>query len=130
MARRSRNLNRSGQRDHFTISSQRLLAEIVKRDAIWRTLEKSIQPPTLLNQNDLRRYRPDRSVQPPQYTNKNATRIKQGRFPRTLKFAAPPRVAICVRRKQRKEVLFAKRLTRAGAGAKNRNFNFWSRISC
>lgn len=44
-------------------------------------------------------------------------------------FAVPKRVLVCVRRKQRREVIHAKRLTRKGAGSPKRR-NIWSAISC
>lgn len=42
-------------------------------------------------------------------------------------FAAPKKVSVCVRRAERREVLFAKRRTRSG-GSKRRNY--WSSVSC
>lgn len=46
-----------------------------------------------------------------------------------IKFKAPKKTALCVRREQRKEVLFAKKKTRAGSrGKKHRNW--YSSISC
>lgn len=48
-----------------------------------------------------------------------------------LKFPDPTgRVVICVRRKQRREVLFAKKKTRAGARARARRRNWYSNIGC
>lgn len=50
-------------------------------------------------------------------------------LPHQLTFAAPDRVLICVRRKRRKEVLFAKR--KAGKrGQRKPRRNYWSAISC
>lgn len=49
--------------------------------------------------------------------------------PEVLGFAVPSRVRICVQRQERREVLFAKRLTRRGAGSAKRR-NYWSSISC
>lgn len=43
-------------------------------------------------------------------------------------FEVPRNVAICVRRKTRKEVIIAKRLARNGGGAKHRNI--WSNVKC
>lgn len=47
----------------------------------------------------------------------------------TIKFAAPRDVLICVRRKSRREVLFARKKTRRGSGAP-KNRNWYSSISC
>lgn len=49
--------------------------------------------------------------------------------PDVFGFAIPDRVAICVRRNERRQVLFAKRKMRAGAGSRKRK-NLWSSISC
>ena len=46
-----------------------------------------------------------------------------------LGFEAPRQVALCVRRKQRKEVLFALKKSGRNGGRKYRR-NFYSRISC
>jgi len=79
--------------------------------------------------SDRRLYRPDRSTRPPATNKPGASRVQVGRRLSSLKFADPRFVSICVRRQQRKEVLFARKLTRKGAGAKKRK-NFWSDISC
>lgn len=47
-----------------------------------------------------------------------------------LSFSAPKTVALCVRRKRRKEVLFAKNKTRAGAKSRRRRRNWFSAIGC
>lgn len=47
-----------------------------------------------------------------------------------VRFELPGRVALCARRGSRREVLFAKRLTRKGSGSARRNRNYWSSISC
>ena len=45
-------------------------------------------------------------------------------------FEVPSRVAVCIRRKQRKEVIHALKLTGKGAGARFRRRNIWSGIVC
>lgn len=45
-----------------------------------------------------------------------------------FQFNDPRRTVICLRRKVRKQVIFAKNLTRAGAGKKR--LNQWSKIRC
>lgn len=47
-----------------------------------------------------------------------------------LGFPNPKRVLLCVRRKTRREVLFAKNLSRKGAGARRRHRNFYSEVKC
>lgn len=49
-------------------------------------------------------------------------------LPSKIGFEVPKHVAICVRRKTRKEVIIAKRVARNGGGAKHRNI--WSEIKC
>lgn len=44
-------------------------------------------------------------------------------------FRVPAKVAICAKRQIRKEVLFAKRLTRKGAGGSRRR-NYYSDVGC
>lgn len=51
-------------------------------------------------------------------------------LPAHIKFNVPREVALCVRRKQRREVLFAKRRTGKGARAVRRRRNFWSNVRC
>lgn len=57
-------------------------------------------------------------------------RVLRTVVPRGVSFEAPRQVAVCVRRKDRREVLFANRQTRRGAGARRRRRNWWSEISC
>ena len=45
-------------------------------------------------------------------------------------FKRPEKVIVCVRRKKRREVLFATKNTRKGSGAKRRRLNENSKISC
>lgn len=47
-----------------------------------------------------------------------------------FKFAIPDHVAVCVRRKQRREVLHALKKTGAGARAERRRRNYLSEVSC
>lgn len=88
---------------------------------------------------DRRQYHPERRLRPPVSVQRHHRRLLEQPRPRTLgalqpfakmKFAVPKGVAVCVRRKQRKEVLFAKR--RAGKGGPKRKprFNEWSRVKC
>lgn len=46
-----------------------------------------------------------------------------------IRFEQPEAVARCVRRKTRREVIFAKRKHRKGAGSRRR-YNFWSTVKC
>ena len=50
-------------------------------------------------------------------------------IPERIGFAVPEKVMVCVRRKVRREVIHAKRLTGRGARAPRRR-NIWSNVSC
>lgn len=52
-----------------------------------------------------------------------------GTLPHQVAFAQPKQVSVCVRRKTRREVLFAKQRTRKGSGAR-RTRNEWSDVKC
>lgn len=47
-----------------------------------------------------------------------------------LSFDVPKHVVVCVRRQQRREVIFAKRLHSKGAGARRHRRNIWSEVHC
>lgn len=59
----------------------------------------------------------------------NRDRYASLRLPSAVSFQAPQRLAICIRRKIRKQVLHALQLTRKGAGS-GRRHNFYSGVSC
>lgn len=62
--------------------------------------------------------------------NKNGRTIRsRSLLPSHVGFADAPNVIVCVRRKRRREVLFAKRKTRKGAGSRRRR-NQFSNIRC
>lgn len=124
MAKRSR--NRQTNRDHFTIANPRLASSVVL------TPLKSI--------SDLRTFHPLEEMRPLFSTVRKASRVlpynvNVGRnrkanvltFAERFRFADPRKVAVCVRRKQRREVLFALRKT--GAGGRKRR-NQWSNVKC
>lgn len=60
---------------------------------------------------------------------RSGVRISAGTIPHQLTFAAPDKVILCVRRKRRKQVMFAK--GKAGKrGQRKPRRNYWSSISC
>lgn len=61
---------------------------------------------------------------------KPAVRKFSPSLPFGTRFADPRRTVICVRRKERKEVLFALKRTGKGARARRRRRNFFSEVSC
>lgn len=124
MARRSNTLNGTRQRDISNLSLGSLLAFPVFRPIVIPRLT----PPQLPDLEDRRLYAPGRSTTPPKGNRPGAGRVRaKGLY--GLKFTAPRHVAICARRKIRREVLFAIKRTRKGSnGRKHRNF--WSAVSC
>lgn len=83
---------------------------------------------------DRRQFHPSRSLRPAGAMSRAARSLVEpaavGSRTPGLKFADPEKVSRCVRRKDRREVLFAKRLTRKGAGASHRRRNWFSAIGC
>ena len=96
----------------------------------WRT---AVSDP-LADLQDFRTFHPDQVYRDPLLTSGLPATTKQTR-PRTRSlvtqttFDAPRDVAICVRRKSRREVIFAKRKAGAGARARRRR-NYWSNVKC
>lgn len=118
-------------RDHFTIARPRLVRSFSPLSSL-----------PVLEVEDRRTFHPERDFRPSRSLSGNAITVSGDnvnkvrttrRGPKYLPpggrhlFVAPRGVAICVRRKQRREVLFAKRRTRAG-GAKRKNF--YSNVRC
>lgn len=80
---------------------------------------------------DRRRYHPARNVRPADALIRDAARIVIGRLIHQRRFAVPNMVAICLRRKVRREVLHAFKLTRkSGRGGSPRRRNFYSQLGC
>ena len=57
-------------------------------------------------------------------------RDQVGPVPARVQFAVPKKVAICIRRKARREVLHALKLTKKGKGGGARKRNLWSNVKC
>lgn len=90
-------------------------------------------------QTDRRFYDPTRTVRRPHSLVSAATRIKavdhglpvnKAFLGHRLAFSIPRLVALCVRRKTRKEVLHALRKTGGGSGRRRPRRNFWSNVKC
>lgn len=84
---------------------------------------------------DRREFHPD-SIPAPRLLDSSKYRLKipnskyRLRLPHAVAFEQPLKVLICVRRKIRKEVLFARRLTGRGAAKKFHRHGPYSSISC
>lgn len=118
--------SRHRQRDNNSTSLRNVLLTL-----------KPINASTLLREiEDRRTFHPEqaqraaRSFSSPRHKltipKKHLGNIK---LPSAIGFKDPDRVLICVRRKQRREVLFAKKKHRKGAGGKKRR-NWYSTIQC
>lgn len=85
---------------------------------------------------DRRRFHPEDFYQPARElggTNSPSPQVKKSfkvQLPFGLEFAAPQRTLVCVRRKQRKEVLFAKRQTGRGKKRRAPRRNWQSQMGC
>ena len=95
-----------------------------------------ISPPGLLTEiEDFRTYHPEGAVRSAltvggldaAYQKKERP---AGRFQPPASFEAPRSVVICVRRKQRREVLFATRKTGKGGRARRHRRNYYSNVRC
>lgn len=64
----------------------------------------------------------------PVHTKKAATRAAY--LPHQIQFQAPKQVLVCIRRKKRKEVLFAKKLTGKGARARRHRSTEYTGVKC
>lgn len=99
-----------------------------------------LSPETLRELEDRRLYNPTKTVSPPRSIRRDQARLtlpvrranKPHRPPALFHqpaFAIPDRVAICVRRKVRKEVLHAKKVA-GKSGLRKPRRNFWSKVQC
>lgn len=95
-----------------------------------------LSPVTLPLIEDRRRYNPTKTVAPPASIRKDQARVTlkspRARILQTntpLGFSVPEKVALCVRRAVRKEVLHAKKVA-GKSGLKKPRRNFWSKIKC
>lgn len=95
--------------------------------------------PTILSLEDRRMFHPEDVPHPRGSLNRSsrlvvsvapkARHISSG-LPAHIKFNVPKEVALCVRRKQRRQVLFALRRTGKGARKFYRRRNEWSNVRC
>lgn len=91
----------------------------------------ALTPVAIAELGDRRRWRPDASTAAPAASVKAAARVVSPPPPAVdrMQFADPNAVALCARRKRRREVLFALKKTKKGSGAKRKR-NFWSDVKC
>lgn len=97
-----------------------------------RLLRMIVPPPVLTQYEDRRLYHPNRIVRGAFSFRRPDSRLvdrsRSFRAKTVLGFAVPKRVAVCVRRKTRREVLLAK--GRGGGRNRRPRRNEWSNVSC
>lgn len=74
--------------------------------------------------------RPARSVTRSQHKLVLPKKDSSPRLPSRVAFDAPKQVLVCIRRKMRKEVLFAKRKTWKGSRARRHRHTYFSEVTC
>lgn len=119
------------QREHF-LTPYRSLTPTLLRETAQAALRRMVE--------DRRTYHPERAFRParlvtgqpvgpvrvsPQKQNKSRPFLAHG-----LSFEAPKRTMICVRRKERKEVLHALKKVGRGSGRGRKRRNWYSNIGC
>lgn len=121
-------------------SSSRSQSDSLRPSAIVRrSLRYTVLAPSLFSNPfsnlDGRYYHPLRRNRPAVNRDGSTARIRVSRptrryrLPYNFSFISPRRVLVCIRRKQRRKVLFAKKRTRRGSGS-SRRITRYSRISC
>lgn len=119
-----------GQRDAFDVAS-----EAVGPDEVLSPSSVILSFSPMLEVQDARRYAPypvgPRSISGG-VVRLGAARPSRpsGRVQAAQSFHDPRTAIECVRRSQRREVIFAKRLRRKGAAAKRRRRDWWSAVKC
>lgn len=126
MARRSDRSDRD-ERDTPAISNQRLLLPLLDFT--------TIPPSDLLRSiEDRRTFYPERATRPASSYSRPRHRLESAPgyniLPFGVRFEEPRKVLVCVRRKQRREVLFALKRTGRGAGKKRHKRSMYSDVRC
>lgn len=123
---KKRNRNDNRQRDVYNpIATRSVLSNNILTDIEDRRLYDPMQD-----------YRPARGLSKyaaeigikPYKQRKNSAR--KAMTPDVFRLNVPVKVAVCVRRKKRREVLFAKKRTGKGARAIRRRRNYYTEVSC
>jgi small-conductance mechanosensitive channel len=110
--------------NRYTVNFNTQLRDLEKRQL---QAARDIARENLLALEDRRRYKPDRTVRPPTAIKRKYTRIVPHRL--HVRFNVPSKIALCLRRKVRKEIMHA--FKKAGKGGmKKPKFNFWSKVGC
>lgn len=138
--RHTQNPTSMDERDDFSPSLEKLLRPpILKQNPPLTAFSPS---PTKILKNTLRDIE-DRRTWHPQADKRPARSITRSQhklvipkssgsrpLPKRVQFDAPKQVLICIRRKRRKEVLFAKKKTGKGSRARRHRHNYFSEVIC
>lgn len=109
----------------LTVIRPRVSLQIIEDRRRFHPLGK-LAPAATYSRRDQRRI-----VEKVRAVTKQAVRTRAPVFPASdFGFAVPDKVAVCVRRKQRREALFAKRKTGRGARAQTRRRGPFTEIHC
>lgn len=135
MARRGSRAHAIRNRDAYVVPSRRLVPVSSRFVVFPSPFRRPFLAPQIAREpffGDRRYYHPLGAFAPPAASPVAARRLvdrSPWRSPSRLSFAVPHNVALCVRRGERREVLFAKKLTGRGARARKRR-NLWSVVKC
>lgn len=139
---RKRHKNTSDERDSSEIASEPLQKLLRPNPIIKQSQPVAAFSPhkilknTLRDIEDRRTFHPEAQKRPARSLNRSQHKLvlpakkNAPRLPARVAFDAPKQVLICIRRKRRKEVLFAKRKTGKGARARRHRHNYFSEITC
>lgn len=119
------------QRDFSTPTQSlaSLLAYQLRPAPVLLPVPTTITQYDVLAAGDRRLFRPDESTRPPSTPKPGSSRVVVGKTLNAVRFTEPKMVSICVRRKIRKEVIFALGKRKKGSSSGKRK-NFWSSVSC
>lgn len=120
----ARGQSRRGQRDAFDIASEELLAPA----SLVRPLAGTdLSQDPWIEIEDRRRFDPEQVFAHPLNTSGLPAHITE-RSQYYPSFKYPSATFVCVRRKERREVLFATRRAKGRGGS--RRHNYWSKVRC
>lgn len=129
MSRRSDRSSFRDERDTSAISNRRLLLPLLDLSTI-------VPPSDLLRSiEDRRTFYPERALRPASLFSQPRHRLQVSpgsnfKLPVGVSFEDPRRVLICVRRKQRREVLHALKRTGRGAGKRRHRKGPYTDVRC
>lgn len=126
--------NRDSQRDVSTVASSSAVYRVSRSKPVLVSDRRLYHPlgdvaPVFAPKRSQKRIVENVAVRHPRNGNKKVQFSKRSRRYK-FSFAVPKKVELCVRRKQRREVLFAVRRTGKGARSVRRRRNYWSGVTC